>query len=273
MQICCTVNTLRHFLSPLPPAEPFSRPTNRPTDSQVIKIRIFWSVYIKSGSQQISDISVSLVSLLAMAESFQNTSSLTITIDELLGQGVEKQRVETFKKAWKGSKQGKEAGTYWQVLHTICAFANNFSNNNGGYIIIGVEEEDEDSGQKRQIKLPPCGIPGAELDRIQKEIMGACQTHIQPNISPILSPEIFREQNVLVIWTLPTDNGPHQCRETEKGPSHYYIRKDSETKKASVEEVNELYSNAHFDNRMAKDKGKSSISSILGVLSCKVHQR
>ena len=208
-----------------------------------------------------------------MAKSLQNTSSLPINIEELLKvQGVEKQRVE-FKKAWKGSKQGRGQGTYWQVLHTICAFANDFYNDNGGYIIIGLEE-DEDSGQKRQIKLPPCGIPGAELDRIQKEIMGACQTHIQPNIFPILSPEVFQGQNVLVIWTLPNDNGPHQCRETEKGPPHYYIRKGTLTKMARVEEVNKLRKQTSkappFDSRMAKDKGKSSISSILGVLSCPV---
>ena len=210
-----------------------------------------------------------LVPLLSMAESLQNTSSLTINIEDLLKvQGVEKQRVE-FKKAWKGSKQGRGPGTYWQVLHTICAFANDFYNDNGGYIIIGVEEEDsgaeaDASGKKRQAKLPPCGIAGAELDRVQKEIMGACLTNIKPNISPILSPEVVQGKNVLVIWTTASDNGPHKCRETEKEPSYYYIRKGPETKKAITEEENQLLQQSNkvpFDDRMARDNGEPFHSS------------
>ena len=204
-----------------------------------------------------------------MAESLQNTSSLTINIEDLLNvQGVEKQRVE-FKKAWKGSKQGRGPGTYWQVLHTICAFANDFYNDNGGYIIIGVEEEDDASEKKRQVKLPPCGIPGAQLDRVQKEIMGACQTHIKPNISPILSPEVVQEQHVLVIWTTASDHGPHQCRETDKGPSHFYIRKGTATKKAITEEVTQLLQQSNkipFDDRMARDNGEHFILIVIYFL-------
>jgi len=47
------------------------------------------------------------------------------------------------------------------VLHTMCAFANDFHNLGGGYIIIGV---DEDNG--RPI-LPPAGLPAMQLDAIQ----------------------------------------------------------------------------------------------------------
>ena len=74
----------------------------------------------------------------------RNASSLLINVNDLLYlQGVEKQRVE-FKRAWHGKREG---GTYWQVVHTICAYANDFFNDNGGYIIIGVDEKEswEDS--------------------------------------------------------------------------------------------------------------------------------
>ena len=70
-----------------------------------------------------------------------NCSSLLINVNDLLHlQGVETQRVE-FKKAWHSKGQGGKRGTYWQVIHTICAFANDFFNDNGGYII-GVEEKE-----------------------------------------------------------------------------------------------------------------------------------
>lgn len=98
------------------------------------------------------------------------TSNLLINVNDLLRlQGVEKQRVE-FKEAWHGKREG---GTYWQVVHTISAYANDFFNDNGGYIIIGVDEKDKkeswEDSDDRQINYPPLGVPARELDRIQKE--------------------------------------------------------------------------------------------------------
>ena len=168
-------------------------------------------------------------------------SSLLINVNDLLSvQGFEKQRVE-FKKAWHGKREG---GTYWQVIHTICAFANDYYNDNGGYIIIGVEEKEnweecEDTTDDRQIILPPFGVPARDLDRIQKEIMGACRANIKPEYLPILSPEVVElegeRKHVLVIWAMASDNRPHTCRESEKGDNRYYIRRATETKKASPE--------------------------------------
>ena len=73
-----------------------------------------------------------------MASAKPYPSSLLVNVEELIKlQGVESQRVE-FKKAWLNRKD-TPGGTYWQVLHTITAFANDLYNVNGGYIIIGVE--------------------------------------------------------------------------------------------------------------------------------------
>jgi ATP-dependent DNA helicase RecG len=46
------------------------------------------------------------------------------------------------------------------VLHTMCAFANDFHNLGGGYIIIGVKE---DNGRP---VLPPSGLPVRQMDAI-----------------------------------------------------------------------------------------------------------
>jgi ATP-dependent DNA helicase RecG len=57
-------------------------------------------------------------------------SCLPINLDDLLHlRGGESPRVE-FKASW------DKATTGLQVLHTICAFGNDFQNLNGGYIII-----------------------------------------------------------------------------------------------------------------------------------------
>ena len=54
---------------------------------------------------------------------------LTINLDDLLHcRGVESERVE-FKRSW------NEHNTGPQVLRTICAFANDYHNLNGGYVV------------------------------------------------------------------------------------------------------------------------------------------
>lgn len=90
-------------------------------------------------------------------------SKLPINIDRLLHQrGVEGSRVE-FKGSW------NEEWVVEQVLHTICAFANDYQNNNGGYIVLGVEER---SGVA---VLPPKGLDRERLTEIQKSIRGQCR--------------------------------------------------------------------------------------------------
>ncbi len=67
------------------------------------------------------------------------------------------------------------------VLRTICAFANDLLNLNGGYVVLGVEE----SGG--QALLPPGGLGGMDRERIQKEVYGACKL-IEPEYQPLLYP-------------------------------------------------------------------------------------
>ena len=183
-------------------------------------------------------------------EVLRQTSCLPVNVEHLLElQGVEKQRVE-FKKAWHGRTHG---GSYWQILHTICAFANDFYNDNGGYIVIGVEEE-TDTNADRQAKLPPFGVVPLALDRIQKEIFGACRGDIKPTFTPVVSPEMCQGKHLLVIWVRASQCGALQARESAKGEHRYYIRKGTETTKATPEETSQLirqHSTIPFDDRSA----------------------
>lgn len=77
---------------------------------------------------------------------------LPINIDAILqGRVVESERIE-FKKGW-----NPEA-----ILHTLCAFANDFHNLGGGYIFIGV-----DSRNGRPV-LPPAELNPDTLDRMRR---------------------------------------------------------------------------------------------------------
>ena len=78
---------------------------------------------------------------------------LPININDILtGRTVEWERLE-FKSGW-----NPEA-----VLKTLCAFANDFHNLGGGYLIVGVEESNG-----RPV-LPPKGLSIKELDGLQKK--------------------------------------------------------------------------------------------------------
>jgi ATP-dependent DNA helicase RecG len=96
---------------------------------------------------------------------------LPINIESLLAsRSVEWERLE-FKAGWNPKA----------VLHTMCAFANDFHNLGGGYIIIGVGEENG-----RPV-LPPSGLAAIQLDTIQKEIV-ELGYRIVPYYHPIIAP-------------------------------------------------------------------------------------
>jgi len=84
----------------------------------------------------------------------------------LKGRVVESDRVE-YKSGWNPN----------ETIQTICAYANDWSNTNGGYIVIGIAEE---NGQPI---LPPKGLPVNSLDKIQQELIQYCK-QITPNYSP-----------------------------------------------------------------------------------------
>ena len=95
-------------------------------------------------------------------------SKLPINLADLLRQRtVESERIE-YKAGWNPES----------VLHTLCAFANDFYNLGGGYIVIGVEE------RNGRPVLPPKGIDPESLDAIQKEILSLGPSCLAAQLSP-----------------------------------------------------------------------------------------
>ncbi len=165
--------------------------------------------------------------------------NLPININDLLtARTVEWERLE-FKAGWNPEK----------VLHTMCAFANDFHNLGGGYIIIGVEE---DNGRP---VLPPQGMPAGELDAIQKEIVEFGYRMV-PYYHPIIAPCKIGEKHILVLWAIGGQTRPYKAPVSlAKGKREfaYYIRKGSVTVRARHQDEVELMSLAAtvpFDDRM-----------------------
>ena len=84
--------------------------------------------------------------------------ALHINIEELLSaRTVESDRIE-YKEGWNPDA----------IYRSICAFANDFENIGGGYILIGVEEDKVTKTAKRPVK----GLTTKEIGDIQKDMIG-----------------------------------------------------------------------------------------------------
>jgi ATP-dependent DNA helicase RecG len=167
--------------------------------------------------------------------------ALPINIDELLhGNTVEWNRIE-LKKGWNPE----------DIIHTLCAYANDINNWDGGYVIIGVEEENG------KAKLPPIGLQVQELDAIQKKLIELSHKLI-PAYIPVFQPYLINGNHILVVFAPAGDNRPYKApislseKRTERA---MFIKRGSKTvkvKDGSEDErrLIELTARIPFDDRI-----------------------
>lgn len=154
--------------------------------------------------------------------------ALHINIEQLLSaRTIESNRIE-FKEGWNPAP----------IYRTICAFANDFDNIGGGYIIVGVREN-EGIAQR-----PVCGLENEQIDKIQKEIL-QFNNLIDPVYHSKVSIEDIDNRKVLVIWVPGGSNRPYKVPDDVKAKnktSNYYIRYNSSSIIAKGENEQELIS-------------------------------
>lgn len=165
--------------------------------------------------------------------------SLPINIEQLFdGATVEWERIE-FKAGWNPN----------EILHTISAFANDINNWGGGYVIVGVKDNDG------RPTLPPEGIDIKIIDKIQKELLNYCNL-LKPNYFPIVEPMLYKDKWILIIWAPGGQNRPYKSpKDFHSKTKDYkiYIRRYSNTVPAKQDEERELYNlagNIPFDDRV-----------------------
>ncbi len=169
--------------------------------------------------------------------------ALPVNIEKLInGKTVEWERLE-FKKGWNPKV----------VMHTMCAFANDINDWDGGYIIIGI---DEDNGRP---VLPPQGLEAEQIDSIQKDVIELCNQHMQPNYRPIIEPEVYQDRQILILWCPAGDMRPYKVPKNlgkEKNNKLSYIRSGANTIEAKGEnlrQLQELTARTPFDDRINQE--------------------
>lgn len=178
---------------------------------------------------------------------------LPINLDDLINaRAVESIRIE-YKTSW--TELTKKA-----ICKSICAFANDIMNLNGGYIILGIEE------QNGLPILPPKGLSGHNFDHLQQEIRVICKK-IDPEYQPLIIPERFMNEDILIIWVPGGDNRPYKAPD-ERNPKEqvFYVRQGSESVKAKddlLRQLMELTAKTPYDDRLNHTTNVLDISPIL----------
>ncbi|MDF3034727.1 MAG: transcriptional regulator, partial [Paucimonas sp.] len=180
-------------------------------------------------------------------------NKLPINLQDLLRQRtVEGERIE-YKAGWNPDP----------ILRTICAFANDFENLGGGYLVIGL-----DCDANGQPIFPPAGLQDNQLDKIQQELLACCQL-IQPPYFPLLSMEEVEGRKLIVLWAPGGQNRPYKAPASITAKSktwHYYIRRYASTVEAKGDTEQELLSLAAkvpFDDRFNQVTSVDDLSKSL----------
>ena len=138
---------------------------------------------------------------------------IPLTLEKLLeGRIVESERVE-YKRGWNPT----------DIIPTICAYANDFCNVNGGYIVIGIEEK-----YGRPV-LPPVGIDENDLDKIQQELFQYCN-FILPRYIPQIEIVRYQKKSLIFLWCSVGDDGPYSTPEdvlSKNRHKEYWIKPSS----------------------------------------------
>ncbi len=178
--------------------------------------------------------------------------ALPVNIEDLLNRRkIESNRIE-FKKGWNPT----------DIYRTIGAFANDFDNLGGGYVIVGIEEE------HGVAKRPVAGINAESIDGILQQMVGF-NNLIEPYYMPRTSVEEVDGRLILVIWVPSGVNRPYAVPSDvlAKEKKHtYFIRSGTSSivaKGEILDELRDLANRVPFDERPNPNIKMSDISMAL----------
>lgn len=178
---------------------------------------------------------------------------LEISVEDLLNKRkIESDRIE-FKMGWNPD----------DIYHSVCAFANDYNNEGGGYIVVGVEEKDGTAVR------PVKGIPENMLDKIQKEMLGYNNTMVPAYFPKVIVSEVDSKW-ILVIVARTGQQRPYKVPKyvtSKKDKKYsYYIRYLTNSVEANPEQERELINMSDqtpFDCRANQKATFDDISPVL----------
>jgi predicted HTH transcriptional regulator len=127
------------------------------------------------------------------------------------------------------------------VIETIVAFANDFLNLGGGYVVCGAKEVKDTHGFQA---VEYVGLTADRLKRVKEEVINTCTnaTRVNPPINPITDEiDISNDPTKKVlVFTINATPYAHSYKNDSKDIPRYFIRTDYNTKEATNGFIREL---------------------------------
>lgn len=117
------------------------------------------------------------------------------------------------------------------LIEEICAFANKY----GGYIIIGVQEDES----KNPENIVDCGLSEEELEIFEQSIRNKLGSKVTPNINGIeLHIITIDDKNLLEIYIPSSPIKPHACN---NGEDNFYIRDGNKKRRMKYDDLRRIF--------------------------------
>ena len=147
-----------------------------------------------------------------------------------------------------------------RILKTICAYGNNYYDNDLQYIFIGVEELNTEE-EKAIPKLPILGIPQGRIEK-DKNTLNSLRSYLHPNVSFELITNEFNGKPYILLVVSRQTGGPFMVSEKAEKDKKInlkagrYVRIEAESRLARVDEEYDLlrkFANFHFSSISSTD--------------------
>lgn len=155
-----------------------------------------------------------------------------------------------------------------KILKTICAYGNNYHDNDIQFIFLGVEEAN-DENNKAIPKLPIEGIKKGSLEKCRNEI-NRLRSFLYPKVSFEIIANQFKDVFYLLIAVPRQTGGPFMVSERAEKDKKIklkpgrYVRIESESRLARVDEEYDLlrkFANYHFSSLTHSDASLDDLNS------------
>jgi len=115
------------------------------------------------------------------------------------------------------------------IIKTAVAFANDFSNLGGGYIVCGAKEIKDEHGFQ---KLLTVGLTSSRLKEIEGKVTSALRDKTFPSIVPVMEEIEVNPEHRILIFIITATGQVHSYRANSKDASTCYVRIGRETREA-----------------------------------------
>ncbi|MCA9636685.1 MAG: hypothetical protein KC420_11715, partial [Myxococcales bacterium] len=119
----------------------------------------------------------------------------------------------------------KEGVADWHdVVENCVAFANDYHNLGGGYVVCGAAERKDAYGFPR---VEMVGLAASDFKRIQGRVLDACNRNVSPPLAPLIQEiETADPARRVLVFIQPATRDAHSYRKESRASGDYFVRLD-----------------------------------------------